>query len=843
MKTSRIICVALLFILLISVLCGCDNTVESDPVVCYESSENLAEYILENENLRFCMDGQTSYFTLEDKSSGEIWYSVPVDGSADTMADATMKKWLQSTMVLTYSISSGLSTIFDNYSNSIANGTFQITQQEEAIRVDYLIGEATRVYVMPEMVTEARFEELIGAMEKKEQSTVKSVYRKLDKENPPANEDLDALLEKYPLMAESVIYVRRDGAADYRNEQVEALFAQYGYTEEDYEQDKLESEGEDSLLQFNVSVIYRLEGDSLSVEVPGDSLRCPAEYQMTSLQVLPYFGAGTTEDAGYLLIPDGGGAVIDFNDRKGTATSVSSKVYGWNTAKAKEQMIAENAVSFPVYGIQKNNGYLLAVAEGGAGELTIEANVSGNRNSYNTISPSFEVVHGDLVYVSSKSNVQVMVFEKERQYEDLCVRYFTGDGDSYVSMAHTYREYLMEKYPALEMSEETGVPVAVELIGALDHVTQVAGIPMQTVLPATTYQEAMDIVQQLGEMQIDHLHLKYSGILNGGLKQTSLQKVSLVSELGSKAQLKTLAQLVEDQGGLLYLGGYGSQVMDTGSFDGFSAAKHAIRNTLSDIVEAAGYNLVTYAQTSDIYYILNAEACQAAMENLAAAAEDYGFGGVALEDVGSKVSSDFNKESPTTRDSMAALHSSLLNQISSSGQGVMINGGNDYALPYADYILNMDLSGSNYDLVSRQVPFYQIALHGLVNYAGEAVNMAENYEQNILKSIETGAGLYFLFAEIPASDLQMTDYSVYSSAQFAVWKDTVAELYQQVNEKLAHTYNQMIVDHQYLSDLVTVTVYEDGTHVYVNYGQEAFETEDGPVAGRNYLVTGGTVNE
>ena len=136
MKTSRIICVALLFILLISVLCGCDNTVESDPVVYYESSENLAEYILENENLRFCMDGQTSYFTLEDKSSGEIWYSVPVDGSADTMADATMKKWLQSTMVLTYSISSGLSTIFDNYSNSIANGTFQITQQEEAIRVD-----------------------------------------------------------------------------------------------------------------------------------------------------------------------------------------------------------------------------------------------------------------------------------------------------------------------------------------------------------------------------------------------------------------------------------------------------------------------------------------------------------------------------------------------------------------------------------------------------------------------------------------------------------------------------------------------------------------------------------
>ena len=840
MKNLQRLLALLVFILMLSVLAGCDNQEQNDRVVYYKSEDNLQTYTLENEYLRFTMDGTTSYFTLEDKQSGEIWHSVPENGSEDTMADQTMKKWLQSTMIVTYTVQSGLNTIFDNYSNSIANGTFQITQQEDTVRVDYLLSENVRVYMIPEMVTEERFNTLISGLEKNKQSTVKGTYRKLDPENPPAGEDLDALMEKYPLLSEGVIYVQRDGVADYRYEQVEELFAQQGYTQEDYEKDQLITEGEGDILQFNVSVEYSLDGDSLAARVPGDSLRCPGDFQMTKLQVLPYFGAGSTEDEGFLLIPDGGGAIIDFNNRKGTSGSVSSKVYGWDSAKARSKMISDNAVSFPVYGIAKNNGYLLAVIEGGAGEATLESNVSGNRNSYNTITPSFEVIHGELVYVSSKSNAQVMVFEKDRQYEDLSIRFFAGSGNSYVSMAHTYRQYLMDTYPHLQPTETQGLSVAVELIGAVDHITQVMGIPMQTVLPATTYSEAYAISQQLMDMGISDLHLKYSGAVNGGMKQTGLNKVSMVSALGSDKERKALADLFAETNHTLYLGAYGSQVMDTGIFDGFNSAQDAIRNTLSDVVEATPYHTVTYMEIKNKpYFILNADATATALKKLSEAAENNGFGGVGLEDVGARISSDFNKDSATSRDAMARLQSALLEQME---QKVMISGGNAYAAPYADMIVGMDLHGSGYDLVSRQVPFYQIALHGLVNYTGQAVNMAQNYEKNLLKSVETGSGLYFLFAEISAAELQMTDYTVYSGNEFATWRDTVQSLYGQLNADLGHTVGQMITDHQYLNDFVTVTVYEDGTRVYVNYGAEDYKTENGTVKAMNYLAVGGTNN-
>lgn len=841
MKNGKLLCALLVLLLLLSVLCGCQAEVTQDPVVYYDSAENQPSYTLENEYLSLTLDGTTSYFTLTDKVSGEVWHSVPENGGQDPMADSTMKKWLQSTLIVTYTVPSGLTTIFDNYTNSIANGSFQVTQLADGIQVDYLLGESVRVYTIPEMISEERFNALIANLTKSQQSAVKGMYRKLDPQKPPSGEKLEDLVEKYPLLETGVIYVQRDGVAAYRYEQAEELFAQQGYTQEDYLADKIPAEDTQTLVQFNASVIYRLEGNALTVNVPGESLRCNTEYQLTELQVLPYFGAGSTEDEGYLLIPDGGGAMIDFNSRQGTASGISSKVYGWDFAKAKDKMIAENAVSFPVFAIAKNDGYLLAIAESGDGELTLQSNASGERNSYNSVSPSFEVVHGDLVTISSKSGVEIMIYEKSRQYEDLSLRYITGSGDSYVDMAHTYRAYLMDKFPQLESQEGPGLPLAVEMIGAMDHITQVMGVPMQTVLPVTDYQEAAHIISRLEQAGLPNTYYKYTAAFNGGMKQTALTKVKRIRDLGSQKELMALAALAGDSP--LCLGAYASNVLDTGSGDGFQPTDDAIRNTLSDIVQATPYSTVTYAKLkSKPYHILNAQAMELAMENLSAAALEYGFAGIAPEDVGARVASDFNQETPATRGQMAGLQAQLMEKAKEKGQTVMVNGGSAYAVGNADFVLNMDLSGSHYDLVSRQIPFYQIALHGLVYYAGDPVNLADSYEQNLLKSAETGAGLYFLFAQIPAMELQTTDYTFYSGALFENWEQELMAIYGRYNQDFGHTANLAITDHAYVTDQVTVTVYEDGTCVYVNYGATDYTAGGKTVKSMDYLVTGGRID-
>ena len=69
--------------------------------------------------------------------------------------------------------------------------------------------------------------------------------------------------------------------------------------------------------------------------------------------------------------------------------------------------------------------------------------------------------------------------------------------------------------------------------------------------------------------------------------------------------------------------------------------------------------------------------------------------------------------------------------------------GNDYALPYADIVTNMDLSGSGYTIIDEEVPFYQLAIHGFVNYVGSPLNNCGNEEEELLESAEYGAGLSF----------------------------------------------------------------------------------------------------
>ncbi|MBQ9387804.1 MAG: hypothetical protein IJU01_03985 [Lachnospiraceae bacterium] len=836
MKILKKLLILFSALILLAGLSGCGEDSSGGAADYYDNENNEDKYSLENDRLSFELDGKTGYFVLTDKLSGEKWSSIPEGAAEDPTADSSMRKWMQSTILLTCTNADGINTLFDNYSYSIAQGSFAVSKAEDGIRVDYLIGEKVRSYTLPEVISAERFDGYTALMEKSAASTVKSLYKKIDIEKY-SDDERDGILIEYPLLEENgVIYVLRSGAAEYKYEQAEDSFSEAGYTYDDYMNDKNSADDSESSMQFNVSFIYSLEKDALRVRVPADSVKYPENSPVTSLQVLPYFVAGTTEDTGYLMIPDGGGAQIDFNARRGSTDTASAKVYGWDAALSKDKMINENKAAFPVFAAAKNGSSLMAVVSGGDAELTVEANVSGVRNSINSVSPSFEIVHGDQVEVSGKSAVRVTVFEPVKPDTDIDIFYFAGQSDSYADMAARYRDYLTERYPNLTAVSGEGLPLAVELVGAVDHVTQVVGIPMSRELVCTDINEAEGIVDGLLSGGANNIFVKYTAAINGGIKQKSLQKINLIGDVADESALKSLSNMLSGNGGL-YLGVWAERVNDTGSFDGFSSGSDAVRNTISDIVEAAPYNKVTYKQKTNLpYYILNKEAGSEALSGLREFSSGLKLSGNAFEDLGSEIASDFNKKSHTSRGGMILSQQQELSRMKEDGLGTMINFGNAYAAVYSDFILDMDLTGNGYNISSRQIPFYQIALHGLVYYSGEAVDMTGDYETNLLKSIEYGAGLYAVFAEIEPAELQMTDYTQYSAARSEIWQEKLLSLYGELDKAVGHTYSQRITNHSYVTDTLTLTEYEDGTKVYVNYGYENANADGATVGARDYLV-------
>ena len=210
--------------------------------------------------------------------------------------------------------------------------------------------------------------------------------------------------------------------------------------------------------------------------------------------------------------------------------------------------------------------------------------------------------------------------------------------------------------------------------------------------------------------------------------------------------------------------------------------------------------------------------------------------GVAFRDIGSLLSGDYNPKDTTTREEVKQMHLDTIRKAKDAGQHVMVKKGFDYVLPYVDLITDVDLAGTSYSIIDEQIPFYQMAIHGMVDYTGRPINLSADWQGELLRCAEYGAGLSFTFMQEDAKILQNSDHSGYYGASVDAWGDEAMRIiaaYQQDMEGL----NQLkIVDHALISDHVTVTVYEDGTSVYVNDGSSDCMCDGLTVPARSYLV-------
>jgi hypothetical protein len=213
-----------------------------------------------------------------------------------------------------------------------------------------------------------------------------------------------------------------------------------------------------------------------------------------------------------------------------------------------------------------------------------------------------------------------------------------------------------------------------------------------------------------------------------------------------------------------------------------------------------------------------------------------------LGDLGDELNSDFNKKDVITREEAKQTVVEQLAKLDSYPH-VMVSGGNAYTLPYVDSVVNAPLENSGFNLTDRSVPFYEMVLHGYIDYAGSAVNLSDEQtvRYHVLKALETGANLSFTWFYAKSSSIKGTDFDYLYSAQYQNWMDEAKIAYDEVNAVLSKVRTQVIKDHQMLETGVYQTTYEDGTTVVVNYNDFAVNVRGIAVEPMGYL-TGGERN-
>lgn len=814
---------------------------EVEEIIKVNGYEGEGEVVLENSNLKFVMDSATTQFTVIKKSTGEVWYSNPQDANEDEIALNSDKENLQSTLLLTYSTINGVNTLYNNYKYSIVSKIYNIEATDEYVKVFYSIGDVDKEYAIPLVITETRMSELLSNMSNVNASMVGDYYKKYDINNLGKKDDKESLLEKYPILAEEVIYVLREGTKDNLKSKFEEYFEGAGYTYEEYSKDKelYSTETVSEKPVFNVNVVYRLEGEDLVVDVPMNEIEYKEDYPVLNLSILPFFGAGGTSDNGYLFVPEGGGSIINFNNNKISQNSYYAKLYGWDMAQGRTSLVHETRTYFGVYGIAKENSSFICMLEEGAPYAAISADISGRNNSYNYVNATYNILNREQCEVADKYNGEMFMYEDTIADENIGLRYRFVDSNNYVDMANAYQDYLINKYgDNFIINNEEDVPVAIEIIGAVDKVKQVFGVPVSKPLAVTTYKEAKDIVQNLTEDGISNISIKLSGWMNGGIRQEILTDVDIVDSLGSKKDLQSLITYANDNNIKMYLDGVTNYAFNSNVLDGFLQFRDVAKFVSKKKVELEKFDPITYEKQDwkDAYYLLKPSVMVNMMQNLFDAVSEYGATGVSYRDVGYELSADYNNKNRVTRQASMDLQLEELDRVKEAGLSIMTNMGNDYTLGHTEFITNMDLNGTEYTIIDKKIPFYQLAIHGYVNYTGNPLNMTGDYETEVLKSAEYGAGLYFVFMDANSTELQNTYYTNYYGADFDSWHKKMLEIYTRYSEELGNTYNQKMTDHEYVETGVTVTTYEDGKKVYVNYNYNDCTVNGIKLPARDYMV-------
>ena len=815
-------------------------------IIIYENTGDNGEVILENDFLEFRFMPQTAGFALLDKASGALWLSNPPDADSDAIADPVTKQLMQSQFSLFYGDIAGVGMNLFSSEHSVAHNAFEYALVEGWLEVRYTVGNLKRSYLFPGAVPEDRMVSFLDRMSREDRRKVESCYRLYDIHNLRESDNKNTLLSLYPDLNNMKVYVLRDNAQEYMKVQVEEFFAAAGYTFDDYLSDAARyasTSGADKPV-FNITLRYSLDGKSLVLSVPFDSIAYRPAFPITHLSILPFMGAGGIHDDGYLLVPDGSGALINFNNGKQNQIAYSNNVYGWDEAKPRDAVVSDNKALFPVFGIQKNKpvngGALLCVIEEGSAYAAIRADVSGRNCSWNSVYPRFEMVHGAVMDISGRSDRAVYLYENSLPAgESITLRYTPCAESGYVGMAKEYRARLLEKYPALGKGTGDGVPVALEIVAAVNKTRHRLGIPFDLPLKLTSYKETESMINDFSGLGWNNVRIKLNGWFNRSVDHSVPSRIKLIRELGGKKDFRDMVTAAEQSGYDLFPEVDFLYMKDLSLFDGFSLYRDAARYVNRKRVEKYPFSIVWFGERTQwgkISHVARPNSMMAMIDTFMRKAAPLGLHNLAFRTMGGRLSGDYNEKRHVSREAALKMRQDKLSSLAQSGVKIMVDTGFVYTVPYASFITGIAIDDQGFGITDVSVPFYQIALHGLVPYSGRAINLAEDYTKNLLKTIECGAGLYFSFMTEETAALQETKFRQFYANEYGKWAGDAHALYRRFSADFSGLYGKAIDNHETVAPGVTVTTYEDGTKVMVNCGSIIWDYNGTSVNVNSYAV-------
>ena len=584
-------------------------------------------------------------------------------------------------------------------------------------------------------------------------------------------------------------------------------------------------------LNISFDVSFTLDGSSMQVTILDETIVENGKNRLVSISVLPFFGAAFDQEEGYFLYPNGSGELYEFKEQKYRQNALKEYIipyYGKDKVNLDDP--GDFSSMLPVYGVKSgNSAFANVILEGDAdaqlhvvpGGVSVEVNRIFNtflyRQAYSITGSQISTTGGDDV-----KNLGTM-FETDRVTGNRVSRYLflNHENADYSGMANATRQLLTEQGDLRQnVTESEQAPLMIDLVGG---VTKKSFI-FNTFISMTNFSQAEEIITDLLNNGVKNLSVNYNGwSKNGVAKSPSDYKAA--SKLGGKSGLKKLAEFCSEQQVPLNLQvDFVSAVKDKGSFS-------MNQDTARD---PNGY---MYMDSKQLNFLLRPLSFLKRNDKLLNYLKGIPVFGITYDKLGSTLYKDetnLDYSRGKTADTFAqAVLSKDAEKVTAQASG-----GNLYLLKNTTSIREIPEKKTGIALSDRAVPFYQMVVHGSVNYTGSPINLYYNTTLQKLQMIEYGFAPYYeLTAESPRK-LKDSDYEQLFTSEYTQWKESILNTVKEF-EPLAEFYSEYMVRHEQISDTLIAVTYSNGKTIVINYSAEAADYSGTSIPGESYQIIEG----
>jgi hypothetical protein len=597
----------------------------------------------------------------------------------------------------------------------------------------------------------------------------------------------------------------------------------FEYTQEDLISDNAEYDIETIFIErphFEVTMEFILDDGDFVVKVPTKAVKNLSDYfEIISFDVLPNMGGADYQYSnGYVVLPDGSGAVMNLDSYQDAYPWYKKAVYDnnkyYDIYNQKEYTMD---IEMPVFGMTYKRGGstpiqgYFGIIEHGEELSYVNAQVSDGYTMNQSYS-SFDTIQYNYLKVFGPYAIQTNLFRASTPYHDFTyqVRYKLLDenNSTYYDMSQIYKEYLIE---TLELEEITEQPkIHMDVLGGLSVSDRLFGIPYERIQTFTTTSQLDTLLTELDS----DISVNYMGVLNGGVKNDLMNKVDVINQIEDGLSLQQLQEKHPNiYVGVNLLKAYGS---DNGMRD-----RYGIHDFYGETLEVTQYNPATKEFEDDIatkeYRIVSPRYLDNLVDRFINKSADK-FNNIMLLDMGSMYYTDYRRSSYVSGMESFMILNNNLQKLSESSNIIMNDPFMEF-LPYTNMITDVSRESSNYGAFSESIPFKQLVLNGLIPFTTDSVNheTSVDVEYFFLQYAELGAIPKFFISYQNTISLKETEFNRYYSVEYENHKSTLyyALLYVKQIDDLIE--NSTIINHEIVSENVFVTTYEGNVKVYVNY--------------------------